>query len=263
MITVSFDNLINLHLSIEQSLLGKQYTKLIQENYLESFPVYRDRIKFDSEYLIDLAKQARDAFGWEWELPEYDLSVTPALHQDLTRLLGHTGFENVPTEYDDLLHNLHYCLHIVQNPNNVHTRIGKLQIEWFNDSGFPMPPDFEFQTKLNFGDCLLQNPYVGHGPVQIYLENDWLSLDQVCKFHTFVKPGIVIYTGQDYSISKGVILEKFRVHNPSFVLRHSESKILRYTGFPTIGRVTNRDDLQVLINDPNPVSLTSVEFTYE
>lgn len=263
MITISFSNSIDLRLSIQQSLLGDRYTNLVQENYLKEFPSYRDRIKYDSKYLRELAKQAKVAFGWNWELPEYDLTVTPTLHRDLERLLSETGFNNVPAEYDNLLHDLHYCLHIVQHPDEVNTRVGNLQIEWFNDNGFSLPADFEFQTQVKFGDCLFQNPYVGHSPVQIDNENDWDSLDQTCKFHTFVKPGIVIYTGPGYSISKEHILEKFKRHNPGFVKKHGESTILYYTGFPVIGTVINKDDLQILVDYPTPINLSRIEFSHD
>jgi len=260
MITICFNNLIKLNIDIESSMLGRNYVNLIRKNYNKSLPVYRDKIKYDSIYLLKLAQQAKDAFGWDWALPEYDLSVIPALHRDLEKLLSKTGFSNVPAKYDNLLHELHYCLHIVQHPDKVHTRIGNLQIEWFNDSGFPLPYDFEFKTELKFGDCLLQNPYVGHGPVQIDNENDWDSIDQTCRFHDFVKPGIVIYTGPNYTIDKQSILNKFNQHNPKFVNKHTEQTILHYTGVPVIGQVRNINDLINIVEYPVAIELTDITF---
>jgi hypothetical protein len=258
-----FDNSIELKIKVESTLLGAHYTDLVYKNYNESFPVYRDKIKYDTAYLMKLATEAKQAFGWDWELPEYNLTVTAALHKDLEQLLGTTGFEDVPAKYDALLHELHYCLHIVQHPSNVHTRIGNLQIEWFNDSGFPLPYNFEFKPNIKFGDCLLQNPYVGHGPVQIDNENDWEDLDQTCKFHTFVKPGIVVYTGPDYTIDKQTILDKFKQHNPAFVNKHTETTIQHYTGFPIIGHVTNIDSLTKLVEFPTAIELSKIVFFYD
>jgi hypothetical protein len=262
-LSIEFSNSTVLKVNLAPTPLGADYQRLVHSNYNEKFPTYRDKIKYDSEYLLTLALQAKTAFGWDWDLPEYNLSVTPSLHRDLERLLGQTGFSNVPEEYDNLLHELHYCLHIVQHPDLVHTRIGQLQIEWFNDTGFMLPADFEFSTQIKFGDCLLQNPYVGHGPVQINNENDWESLDQVCKFHTFVKPGIVIYTGPNFEIDRNRILDKFKQHNPAFVKKHTEETILYYTGFPTIGQVENVHDLTQLVNDPLPINLTKIEFCHD
>lgn len=262
-ILTKFDNSIALRMDVAPTQLGADYMNLVHQNYTNAFPTYRDRIKYDSQYLLTLAQQAKQAFGWDWELPEYNLQVTPSLHRDLERLLGQTGFSSVPEKYDSLLHELHYCLHIVQHPAGVHTRIGQVQIEWFNDTGFALPADFEFQTQIRFGDCLLQNPYVGHGPVQINTENDWNSLDQVCKFHTWVKPGIVIYTGPDYEVNRSRILDKFKYHNPEFVEKHTEQTIMYYTGFPTIGRIANISDLTQLVNDPNPIELDNIEFYYD
>lgn len=257
---LSFGDLFNVNIQIDSTPLGRQYLDLVHQNYEESFPLYRDRIKYNSQYLFALAEQAKQAFGWEWDLPEYNLTVTPALHKDLERLLGETGFGNVPAEYDTLLHELHYCLHIVQNPRSVNTRIGNLQIEWFNDSGFTLPLTFEFQNQIKFGDCLLQNPYVGHGPAQIDHEDDWSNLDQTCKFHTFVKPGIVIYTGPNMYVNRENILDKFKKHNLEFVNKHTEQKILYYTGFPVIGKVANISDLKKLIEYPDPIELTQIDF---
>jgi hypothetical protein len=259
-ISIEFNNQKSLDIIVEPTLLGAHYIDLVYQNYKESFPIYRDRIKYNSEYLLKLAKEAKIAFNWDWELPDYNLSVTTALHKDLERLLGQTGFSEVPARFDNLIHELHYCLHIVQHPNSIKTRIGNLQIEWFNDSGFPLPSTFEFQDKIKFGDCLLQNPFVGHGPVQIDNENDWTELEQTCKFHTFVKPGIVIYTGPGAIINKHHILDKFKKHNINFVNKHTEQKILYYTGFPIIGQVTNTDNLRTLVECPDPIELTQIKF---
>lgn len=263
LIDLTFSNNITLHLNVSGTSIGNDYFNLVKQEYSKSFPSYRDRIKYTPHYLQQLAKQAKVAFGWEWDKDYYDLTIAPTLHKDLEILLGKTGFTNVPAEFDLLLSELHYCLHIVQTSYGINTRIGNLQVEWFSNSGFALDNKFVFHSELNFGDCVLQNPYVGHGPVQIFQEQDWENLTQTCKFHNFVKPGIVVFTGKQFSINKDNILNSFKQHDPEFVKSKTEEQILKYTGFPIIAKVLNLNDLTKLVNDPAVISLSNIKFTNE
>lgn len=259
-IYVKFYDQPTLVLNIIDNKIGQDYTKLVKKNYENSVPVYRDRPKYTEQYMQNLARQAQQHFGWDWTADHYDLSNAPLLHKDLERLLGTTGFTQVPEQYDHLLHELHHCLHIVQHPKNIGKRLGFLQIEWFNDDGFDLDTNFVFQTKMTFGDLQLQNPFVGHGPAQIYLENDYNNIPQTCKFHNFVKPGIVINVSQVYSVDVDLVIEQFQRHAPEFVSHHDVEKIRRYTGFPMIGRVDNLTDLKTVVNCPEEIQLEKIEF---
>lgn len=255
-------NTITLQMKVEETSVGNQYLNLVKKMYAKSFPIYRDRIKYTTSYLLELANETKLAFGWEWTADDYNLSVTALLHKDIEILLGKTGFKNVPAKYDNLLHELHYCLHLVQHNEAELAKVhrGNIQIEWYNDCGFKLDPAFEFQTTINFGDCILQNPYVGHGPLQIFQEHDWTNLTQTCKFHNFVKPGIVIYTGPSLTINIYDILNEFIQNDADFVLQCTEEKILHYTGFPIIGKIINLNKLDELVNDKNTVELIKIEF---
>lgn len=258
-IGIKFKQYPELRLTIYDTPVGKNFVQLIKDNYSASPPVYRDRVKYNVEYMIELAHQAKQAFNWDWEIPSYDLSHTTLLHKDLERLLGQTGFHDIPEQYDHLLMEMHYCLHIVQDPENIGTRTGAFQVEWFNDSGFPLDDTFEFGTKKSFGDVELLNPFVGHGPVQIFHENDYTAIEQTCKFHNFVKAGIVIST-YNHEIDREEILKYFRHHATEFVEHHGQEKIMHYTGFPKIGHISNPEDFGNLLSSTDIIELESINF---
>lgn len=258
-INLKFKNHPVLVLSIYDTPIGENFVKLLNNNYTTSLPVYRDRIKYNTKYMFELAHQAKKAFGWEWEIPDYDLAHTTLLHKDLERLLGTTGFQEVPEQYDHLLMEMHYCLHIIQDKESIGTRNGAFQLEWFNDTGFSLDNTFNFGTKKTFGDVELLNPFVGHGPVQIVHENDHTNIDQTCKFHNFVKPGLVIST-YDHTIDREIILNYFQQHAEQFVKKHGVEKIKHYTGFPKIGYLDNPDDFKNLLIDSDVIELESMSF---
>lgn len=245
MIYVKFYNFPELILKIEDSELGRNYTQLVKLNYQKTFPIYRDSLKYTKEYMLDLVEEAKKTLGWDWKREEYLIDTTALLHKDLERLLGKVGFSNITEDKDNLLHELHYCLHLIQNSTNVQERKSWLQIEWYNNDGFNLPEDFIFSTDMHFGDVKLQNPFVGHGPLQIYLEKDFTNIAQTCKFHNYVKPGINIGIASHHpTVPHNLIIEKFKHYAPDFVTLHGEDKIRHYTGYPIIGHVLNLDILE-------------------
>ncbi len=249
-IKIKFENSPELELLIDDSTVGQQYYRLVKENYNKEKPIYRDTNRYTMEYMISLVKQAKELLGWNWSADSYNLENCAVFHKDIEVLLGTVGFDAVPAEYDYLLHELHYGLHILEHGEN-QTRGGWLQIEWYNDEGFELDYNFEFQSSMKFGDVKLQNPWVGHGPLQMYNENDFINISQTCKFHDFVKPGLNISITDFPEITfYDEIVKLFKQHDPEFVKLHGEGKIRHYTGYPIVGRVLNLDDLkQTLTND--------------
>lgn len=243
---VKFKGYDQLELHVDDTKLGKKYYSLVRAAYAKSFPVLRDAPKYTVEYMLQLANKAKEKLGWEWSFDRYDTSITALLHKDIERLLGAQGFNAVTEDLDTLLHELHYCLHMIQWDRPV-TRNGWIQIEWFMNLGFPLEGTSIFKPGMNFGDLRLQNPHVGHGPLQIYLEQDYTNIPQTCKFHNFVKPGINIATKNFGDIDPQLVLAEFKRHCPEFVDLHTEEKILQYTGYPVIGKVVNLDELQKVV----------------
>lgn len=247
-ILVKFRDVPVLKLEIEDSEVGNAYLELVKKNYQIEKPIFRDPLKYTNEYMKELALQAKHVFGWSWDsYTNFDDGIAPILHKNIETLVGN-GFDSIPAEHDYLVHELHYCLHLVQN--GIQSNRGSwLQIEWFNDDGFSLPPDFKFKNNLNVGDVKLQNPFVGHGPLQIFQEQDGINITQTCKFHTMVKPGInIAQTDYDTFTQHNELLDFFLKHDPEFFKLHGPEKILHYTGYPVIGKVTNLNDLAVALN---------------
>ncbi len=243
-IKVKFENSPELELLIDNSTIGQRYYKLVKENYDREKPIYRDTNRYTVEYMNSLVQQAKELLGWNWSADNYNLENCAMFHKDIEVLLGTVGFDAVPAEYDHLLHELHHGLHILEHGKNI-KRGGWLQIEWYNDEGFDLGYNFKFQSSMKFGDLKLQNPFVGHGPLQMYQENDFINISQTCKFHTFVKPGINISITDFSEITYyDEIVKLFKQHDPAFVELHGEEKIKHYTGYPIIGRILNVDDLK-------------------
>jgi hypothetical protein len=254
-IGLQFTGLPELKLSIDNHDMGDQYFNLVKSNYLNQKPIFRDRANYTIEYMHSLVEKAKESVGWDWQADKYSINNTTLFHKDLEELLGKVGFKSVPAEFDDLLHELHYCLHLLEfDIPKESIRNGWLQIEWYNNSGFSLDPNFKFKTKLNFGDVKLQNPFVGHGPMQIYYERDFSKISQTCKFHDFVKPGINLVTMDfddfDDSTDIDALIEEFKRHDPTFVDQHGIEKIIRYIGHPVVGQLLNKDDLHIVLQAP-------------
>ena len=150
-IIVKFKDHIPLFLNIHDTELGHQYVELVKTEYEKSFPVFRDSPKYTVDYMLRLAREAKDKLGWEWNFDEYNIGITAMLHKDIERLVGREGFAAVPEEVDHLIHELHYCLHMIQWNRPV-VRSGWMQVEWYNDSGFPLDGTEIFKPELKFGE---------------------------------------------------------------------------------------------------------------
>ena len=230
--------------------VANQYFALLQNQYeSDSTPIFRDPQLYSFEYFACLAQQASTQFGWDWVRPCYDLKVTTQLHKDLEQFLQH-GYQNIPEQYDTLLHELHYALHAIESGSQ---RNHWLQIEWFNDNGFEISSDqYPAKLELEFGDLRLQNPYVGHHPLYVYQQQDHINIMQTCRFHDFVKPGINIVvkniTAQNFDWQH--YINWFATHCPEFLQTHSVETLQRFTGHPVVGRVINLDDLETVLQHP-------------
>jgi hypothetical protein len=249
--------------NIVDTELGRRYYQLVKQNYDQQAPIFRDRPRYTVDYMLELAQKAKDQIGWNWQFDHYDIETTALLHKDIETILSN-GFDQIPAELDYLLHELHYCLHIIQpktqGPESGNLRDAWLQIEWYNDSTFDLDTTDIFQHNMMFGDIKLQNPYVGHGPLQIYLEKDFSNISQTCRFHDVVKPGInIAIIDFPYQVEVDKILDRFEKHDPEFVLTHGRKKIASYIGYPVIGRVKNIKDLKLVAEAPL-LELDRIEF---
>ena len=258
-IDVQFKDYPVLNIVVDDSDSGQLYYKLNKKHNNIHTPFFKDNILWSTDYLIELAKIAKKELGWNWLADQYTLDTTTQLHKDLEHTVGKVGFENIPEKYDWLLYDLHHCLHSIQFGKTTKERNCNLQIEWFTDDHKLLPDNFEFVEQICFGDVILINPYVGHNPLQMYLEQDATDPDSSCKFHDIIKPGIVINTF-DKTITKKEILSWFKNNCKDFVHKHGEDKILRYGGNAKIAKVSNLTALQEIIQSPDVLELQGIFF---
>jgi hypothetical protein len=257
-VVVKLKNHANLFIDVHETETGKLWFDLSKHINQTQTPFYQDTLFYTNQKMIELAHQAKEAFGWNWLSDSYDISLTTQLHKDLELSVGKLSFKNIPEEYDQLLYDLHHCLHAIQFGKTCSGRFDNFQIEWFTDQSIPLPASFEFQESCNFGDLILINPYVGHNPLQIYCENDFSSLDTTCKFHDIIKPGIVLTNGSQ--ITKDQILEAFKQNDSKFVQQQGEDKIRYYSGSAVIGQVIDIDLFLQIKQCETPLVLECVEF---
>jgi hypothetical protein len=233
-----------LDILLDNTPLAQQWLNLIYQNYLQDpVAIFRDPPRYTVTYLKQLASEAAQRLGWEWNLDDLSLSSTTSMHKDIEKFLAQ-GYHNIPEEFDELLNEIHFCLHAVESGSS---RSSWLQVEWFNDHGFPISAgDYPGKLGLEFGDIRLQNPYVGHHPLYLYEQNDHIDVMQTCRFHDLAKPGvcIVVARGNNYTFDWAKYLDWFEYHAPEFVDQHGLKNLIAYTGHPVVGRVTNTDDLE-------------------
>lgn len=248
-IKIFFHDCPELLIKIDDTELGRRYIELVKKNYAaQPQAIFRDPQRYDINMLSQLIDQANQCLGWHWQIDDLDLSKTVTMHKDIERFLSQ-GYHNIPEQYDDLLHELHFCLHSVEANSQ---RDNWFQIEWFNDDGFDLPQDqYPAKIALEFGDIRLQNPYVGHHPMYLFQQQDNINIDQTCRFHDLVRPGIcLVIHDAYYEVPWQEYTAWFQQHAPGFVAKHGMDKIIAYTGHPVIGRVINLSDLEYCVSRP-------------
>ena len=256
-ILIKFKDLPSIEIQLNQNSIKDSYKELIRRNALIT-PVYRDPCNYSPELLQDLSTQAKNIFGWDWLDADYtDFRQTMALHKNIEELAGTSlGYSIIPSEHRPLVTEIHHCLHSLEiavqnNFDPVKRRGAHLQIEWFVDDGFPLAYDVQFSRSWNFGDIKLQNPFVGHPPIQVYQDNDFEVVSQTCKFHDYVRPGIIAMLGDHHPVfNEEDYLSWFRTNGPDFVAKFGEDKLLHYAGWPIVGQVTNLNDLDTILQSP-------------
>jgi len=260
-IIVQFRDLPDLNIELYQTSFKQQYKDLVKRNALIEPATYRDPCHYSPELLNELAYKAKEIFGWEWIDADYtDFRTTMALHKELEVLAGtDMGYQVIPREHRPLVTEIHHCLHsleiaVQQNFDPVRRRGAHLQLEWFVDDGFPLPEDFEFSLGWKFGDIKLQNPFVGHPPIQVYKDNDYENVSQTCKFHNYVRPGIIpMLNSHTPAFDANDYLSWFRANGADFLAKFGEERTVHYAGWPIVGCVTNLDDLVTISRAPSVV----------
>jgi len=249
---IVFENSAPIQVQLDDTSLGNRYYNLIKSVYEDDTNViFRDQKYYTLDVFRSLAFKAKKELGWIWNIDDLSTSNLTLLHKDIEKLVG-SGYDNIPAEHDELVHEIHYALHALDCDDNNNGRGAWLQLEWYNSSGFAITQE-EYPGKIacKFGDIKLQNPFVGHNPLFLYKQNDYTAIEQTCKFHNLCKPGINIlisdynlkYNEQDY-------YTWFNTHCPEFIQKHSWKTIQAYTGEAVVGKVLNTDVLHDLLQKP-------------
>ena len=248
-ITVFFENCRPLDIKLHDNEVAQNWKKLFQKNLAQSLPLTKNHQQYSFTYLQTLIHQANQKLTWNFDCEIVGIPDTVKLHKHIETVCAE-GFASIPAEHDNLIHEIHACIHALEASHNlagdtVPPHDGILTLEWYNDDGFALDINFEHKFSLEVGDIKLQNPYVGHSPLQVYRTNDYSNINQTCRFHDLVRPGLTIVTQahnrNDFSLSH--YIKWWRAHAPSFVAQHSIETILHYTGHPVIGRVVNYEDI--------------------
>jgi hypothetical protein len=259
-VVVKFKNQPELHIQLDDNPTASAWLELFKENYQRKFPLFRDQKKYTLQYLRELALQAKTNLNWDCETEFVSIDDTVKLHKCLETTLA-LGFNSIPAIYDNLIHELHFCLHKIEYIDFENTSISRkwLQMEWFNNDGFNLDTKFKHKIDLQFGHIRLQNPFVGHIPLQIFDQNDTHNIMQTCKFHNFVRPGLYIHTTHETRTFDEIHYTNWWESNaPEFVKLHGMKKILDYTGHPIIGQVTNLNALETVVNSNDILELEYV-----
>lgn len=244
-LAVKFRDAPELLITLSDSDLARDWLYLFNINLERSAPLFRDSVAYSLERLNQLAKQAQQELGWNWNIHDsIGFKDTTQMHKDIENYLSR-GYRNITEGQDYLLHEIHICLHFCQQ-GNLRT---SMQLEWFNDDGFSLHGyDFKFSHDNTLGAVWLQNPYVGHPPDWIWKQNDHTNVWQTCRFHDWVRPGLVINMQGSIEPSQrpfdqDAYLEWWQTNAPEFIAYHGASHMLANVGHPVIGYVINNQDL--------------------
>ena len=228
--------------TLNKDSVTEKYITLLEKNLKESFPIFRDNAKYTEEYFKKIGKELKEKLNWNWS--DRNPKNLNNLHKDIENILDKSeSFKNIPGDLQNLLHEAHFSIHALQYYNKKRPHGNFLQIEWFNNDYENLPNDATFASQPKFGDLILQNAYVGHPPIQCYLQNDFSNIDRTCAFPDRIKPGIKINLGTMLKLNFENYKKWWLENCTKYVDIIGWDKIKYYTGWTKIGQV---EDIKIL-----------------
>jgi len=260
-INIYFKEFDPIEVELINHTVADKFFYLANKHYIEYPIVFRDPLKYTYDYLEKLIVEANEKLHWNCKTQNLTEEDIIDIHKNLENTLNDEGdFRSIPEEFDNLIHEFHYCLHRIQHKDKPN-RIGYFQIEWFNNEFIPMDNDFSFTNNLKFGDIILQNPFVGHNPLHCYHDDDYTNIDRTCKIPCRIKSGIIMYTiPKAKEIDYNHYYEWWDTRGKSVLDKVGYDTILRFTGEGKIGEVINKDTLREIIETPNILEFDKLEF---
>ena len=250
-IECKFQNFDVLQLKIKSTETAKTFFNFFQRHLKKDLPQCRDPLDYDWSMFQTLVDKVVRDLGWRWVYTDIKQADLVSWHKDLELCLEKTGeMDNIPVEHHQLIIDAHYCLHRVQSLQQYRNSREKIQIEWFTPDRRFVPEDADYKRDIGFGDVVLQNPYVGHDPVTCYFQDDYKNISRTCAFHDIMTPGFFIqFKNSDWSTRiENDYKNWFQTKCADFVKKVGMDTILKYTGYPVVGKVTNLDTLQKIQN---------------
>ena len=246
--------------SVNNTETGRSYYYSTKTQYNKSFPYYKDNKIWTVQKLYELAKQVKSKMEWDWAKDDYSEHTLAMLHKDLEKTVGTFGFDDVSAEDKDLLYEIHHCLHAITHNKINESRSCNFQIEWLEDiDTLPLPSSFEFCEYVSRGDLILINPYVGHNPLQVYMENDTIDFSSTVKFHDIIRPAVVL-SSFNHNITKDEIVQWFKKHDTQFVNKVGEEKVRYYSGSAILGKVDDIEIFNKIMSYTGEHKLEKIEF---
>lgn len=260
---IKFKNFKSLALTFDNNSSVDTWKKLFLNDLKTGLPIYRDAKKYTPEFLNGVYKDLCDGLGWE-RLELNSLENTVLAHKNLEVFLE-KGFEHVPEEWDQHLHDFHYGLHLQENLNFKPCESRpNIQLEWFNDVSEPLGDDFKHTLTTGFGDIHMLYPHVGSSPTKLFLQNDHHDAEQTCRFHDVIKSGFTILTKGSEAHEENSMngYKQWWITNaPEFVEKHGMEKLLHYAGYPVMGKVRNLDVLEEIAETNEILELEDIYLT--
>lgn len=250
-IELKFKNFDSLQLKMQSTDTAKTFFNFFKRHLKKNLPQCRDPLDYDWNFFQQLVDKVVKDLGWKWTYTDIKKSDLVSWHKDLERCLEKSGEMNaLPVEHHQLIIDAHCCLHRVQSLQQQKNSREKIQIEWFTPDRRLVPENTYYKRDIGFGDVVLQNPYVGHDPLTCFFQDDYKNISRTCAFHDIMTPGFFIqFKNSEWSKKiENNYINWFQTKCADFVKKVGLDTILKYTGYPVVGKVSNLDALQKIQN---------------
>lgn len=223
-----------------------------------------DRITYQKTYnevlqdFLVLANQAKQVFGFDWDLSRIDQTSFNQWHRDIEcfDLSQHPPWSQ---QKGDLFIDLHLSLHQAEQNDSSRASLDRklIGIKWFEPS-VPWTTVPEFELAFCQGDVMADYPHVGKSPWISLLHKDVENLQQSCRLPDACPPGFNIHlVGVDESQRQQVaeknkeeqyirLSEWYDSNEAQLKSMFSKQQMLYYHGGVRVGRVKDLNQLSLI-----------------
>lgn len=253
----SIDRVISIAVNNDQNSIAfadniNQYTA--PADYINQHNQPRPSIVAD--FLIKAAKGNR-LFNFNWNLNDLSQDNFNMMHRDIENfnLSDHSTDETASNFFVDLHEALHQAERAV--PKLYHRNGSKfspdLQLKWFGPSHpWPTQPTFVRRSELVPGDVIADYPHVGKTPLNTMKNNDFSTLETMCKIPDAFPPSFHIILDNKLSVEEdNMLLDQlltwYDTYSSRLNTRFTKEEMLLHYGEFKIGTIS-LDDADLLKN---------------